>query len=52
MDLAPGGFLLTFSCSAAVDPKLFRQILSPPVESRRRVVLLDPLGPVPIIRSE
>jgi 23S rRNA (cytosine1962-C5)-methyltransferase len=43
--LAPGGFLLTFSCSAAVDPKLFRQILySAAVESGRRAVLLEPLA--------
>ena len=48
LHLAPGGFLLTFSCSAAVDPKLFRQILfAAAVESRRRVVLLDPLGAGP-----
>ncbi|HEX2463228.1 MAG TPA: class I SAM-dependent rRNA methyltransferase [Thermoanaerobaculia bacterium] len=48
MRLAPGGFLLTFSCSAAVDPKLFRQILfAAAVESQRRVVLLDSLGAGP-----
>ncbi len=48
MHLAPGGFLLTFSCSAAVDTKLFRQILyAAAVESRRRVVLLDPLAAGP-----
>jgi 23S rRNA (cytosine1962-C5)-methyltransferase len=48
LHLAPGGFLLTFSCSAAVDPKLFRQILyAAAVESGRRVVLLDPLGAGP-----
>jgi 23S rRNA (cytosine1962-C5)-methyltransferase len=42
---APGGFLLTFSCSAAVDSRLFRQILySAAVESGRRVVLLQPLA--------
>jgi 23S rRNA (cytosine1962-C5)-methyltransferase len=45
MRLAPGGFLLTFSCSAAVDVKLFRQILyAAAVESGRRVVLLRPLS--------
>jgi len=44
--LAPGGLLLTFSCSAAVDAKLFRQLLfSAAVEAERRVVLLAPLGP-------
>jgi 23S rRNA (cytosine1962-C5)-methyltransferase len=48
LHLAPGGFLLTFSCSAAVDPKLFRQILyAAAVESRRRVVLLEVLGAGP-----
>ena len=48
LHLAPGGFLLTFSCSAAVDTKLFRQILfAAAVESRRRVVLLDALGAGP-----
>ena len=48
LHLAPGGFLLTFSCSAAVDTKLFRQILySAAVESRRRVVLLAPLAAGP-----
>jgi 23S rRNA (cytosine1962-C5)-methyltransferase len=48
LHLAPGGFLLTFSCSAAVDPKLFRQILyAAAVESRRRVVLLEALGAGP-----
>jgi 23S rRNA (cytosine1962-C5)-methyltransferase len=48
LHLAPGGFLLTFSCSAAVDPKLFRQILyAAAVESGRRVVLLEALGAGP-----
>jgi 23S rRNA (cytosine1962-C5)-methyltransferase len=46
--LAPGGFLLTWSCSAAVDAKLFRQILfAAAVESGRRVVLLRPLAAGP-----
>jgi 23S rRNA (cytosine1962-C5)-methyltransferase len=46
--LAPGGFLLTFSCSAAVDSRLFRQILyAAAVESGRRVVLLEPLAAGP-----
>ncbi|NJL28787.1 MAG: hypothetical protein HC897_13290 [Thermoanaerobaculia bacterium] len=44
--LAPGGLLMTFSCSAAIEPRLFRQILfSAAVEAERRVVLLEPLGP-------
>ena len=43
--VAPGGFLLTFSCSAAVDTKLFRQILfSAALEAGRRVALLRPLS--------
>jgi 23S rRNA (cytosine1962-C5)-methyltransferase len=46
--LAPGGFLLTFTCSAAVDARLFRQILyAAAVESGRRVVLLRPLAAGP-----
>ena len=46
--LAPGGFLLTFSCSAAVDARLFRQILfAAAVEAKRRVVLLRPLAAGP-----
>jgi 23S rRNA (cytosine1962-C5)-methyltransferase len=46
--LAPGGLLLTFSCSAAVDAKLFRQILyAAAVESGRRAVLLEPLAAGP-----
>lgn len=44
--LAPGGLLMTFSCSATIDARLFRQILfSAAVEAERRVVLLEPLGP-------
>ncbi len=41
----PGGFFLTFSCSAAVDSKLFRQILfSAAVEAGVRLSLLRPLA--------
>jgi len=44
----PGGFLLSFSCSGAVDSKLFRQILfSAAVEARVRVRLLAPLAAAP-----
>jgi 23S rRNA (cytosine1962-C5)-methyltransferase len=44
----PGGFLLTFSCSGAVDSKLFRQILfSAAVEARVRVRMLAPLAAAP-----
>jgi 23S rRNA (cytosine1962-C5)-methyltransferase len=43
--LAPGGLLLTFSCSGAVDAKLFRQILfAAAVEAKVRVALLAPLA--------
>jgi 23S rRNA (cytosine1962-C5)-methyltransferase len=43
-----GGFLLTFSCSAAVDAKLFRQILfAAAVEAGARVSLLAPLAAAP-----
>lgn len=43
--VAPGGFFLTFSCSGAVDAKLFRQILfSATREARVRVQLLAPLA--------
>ncbi|MGH9465468.1 MAG: class I SAM-dependent rRNA methyltransferase [Thermoanaerobaculia bacterium] len=46
--LAPGGVLLTFSCSAAVDARLFRQILfAAAVEAERRVTLLRPLAAAP-----
>jgi 23S rRNA (cytosine1962-C5)-methyltransferase len=46
--LAPGGLLLTFSCSTAVDAKLFRQILfAAAVEARVRVALLAPLAAAP-----
>ncbi len=46
--LAPGGLLLTFSCSAAVDVRLFRQILfAAAQEAERRVALLRPLAAGP-----
>lgn len=46
--LAPGGLLFTFSCSGAVDTKLFRQILfSAAVEAGVRVALLEPLAAAP-----
>ena len=44
----PGGFLLTFSCSGAVDSKLFRQILfAAAMEAGVRVSLLEPLAAAP-----
>ncbi|HEX7180319.1 MAG TPA: class I SAM-dependent rRNA methyltransferase [Thermoanaerobaculia bacterium] len=46
--VAPGGFLLTFSCSGAVDAKLFRQIFfAAAVEAGVRVALLQPLAAAP-----
>lgn len=46
--VAPGGFFLTFSCSAAVDVKLFRQILfAAAVEAGVRLALLEPLAAAP-----
>ncbi len=43
--LAPGGLILTFSCSAAVDMRLFRQILfAAAIDAERRVTLLRPLA--------
>ncbi|HVT57723.1 MAG TPA: class I SAM-dependent rRNA methyltransferase [Thermoanaerobaculia bacterium] len=46
--LRAGGLLLTFSCSGAVDAKLFRQILfAAAVEARVRVALLSQLGAAP-----
>lgn len=46
--VAPGGFLLTFTCSGAVDAKLFRQILfAAAVEAGRRAALLTPLAAAP-----
>jgi 23S rRNA (cytosine1962-C5)-methyltransferase len=45
---APGGFLLTFTCSSLVDTKLFRQILfAAATEAHRRVRLLTPLAAAP-----
>jgi len=44
----PGGFLATFSCSGAIDPKLFRQIFfAAAAEAGVRVQLLAPLGAAP-----
>jgi 23S rRNA (cytosine1962-C5)-methyltransferase len=46
--VAPGGILLTFSCSGAVDTKLFRQIFfAAAVEAGVRVALLEPLAAAP-----
>jgi 23S rRNA (cytosine1962-C5)-methyltransferase len=46
--VAPGGFLLTFTCSGAVDAKLFRQVLfAAAVEAGRSVALLAPLAAAP-----
>ncbi|HEX2225054.1 MAG TPA: class I SAM-dependent rRNA methyltransferase, partial [Thermoanaerobaculia bacterium] len=46
--VAPGGFLLTFTCSGAVDAKLFRQILfAAAVEAGVDAALLAPLGAAP-----
>lgn len=46
--VAPGGFLLTFSCSGAMDTKLFRQVLfAAAVEAGVRVSLLQPLAAAP-----
>jgi 23S rRNA (cytosine1962-C5)-methyltransferase len=43
--LAPGGLLLTFTCSAGVDAKLFRQVLwAASRESAVDLQLLRPLG--------
>jgi 23S rRNA (cytosine1962-C5)-methyltransferase len=43
-----GGHLLTFSCSGAVDTKLFRQVLfAAAVEASVRVRLLQPLAAAP-----
>lgn len=45
---APGGYFLTFSCSAAVDTRLFRQILfSASREAQVRLQLLRPLAAAP-----
>lgn len=46
--LAPGGFLMTFSCSAAIDSRLFRQILfSAAAEAGVAVQLIEPLAAAP-----
>ncbi|HTQ79816.1 MAG TPA: class I SAM-dependent rRNA methyltransferase, partial [Thermoanaerobaculia bacterium] len=46
--LSPGGFLLTFTCSGAVDARLFRQILfAAAVEADVRLALLEPLSAAP-----
>ncbi len=46
--LEPGGILLTFTCSGAVDAKLFRQILfAAAVEAGVRLALLAPLAAAP-----
>jgi len=46
--LAPGGFLMTFSCSAAIDARLFRQILfAAAAEASVAVQLLEPLAAAP-----
>lgn len=46
--VSPGGFLLTFSCSGAIDTKLFRQIFfAAAVEAGVRVALLEPLAAAP-----
>lgn len=46
--LAPGGLLVTFSCSGAIDGKLFRQILFAAAdEARVRLRLLEPLAAAP-----
>jgi len=46
--LAPGGLFFTFSCSGAVDSKLFRQILfAAAVEAGVRLALLEPLAAAP-----
>lgn len=46
--LAPGGLLFTFSCSGAIDAKLFRQILfAAAVEANCDLALLQPLAAAP-----
>ncbi|MEM9291448.1 MAG: class I SAM-dependent rRNA methyltransferase [Acidobacteriota bacterium] len=43
--LAPGGLLLTFTCSSAIDSRLFRQILFAAArDAETRVQLLQPLS--------
>jgi len=44
----PGGFLLTFTCSGAIDAKLFRQILfAAATEAGVTAQLLQPLSAAP-----
>ncbi|MGE4188326.1 MAG: class I SAM-dependent rRNA methyltransferase [Thermoanaerobaculia bacterium] len=46
--LTPGGLLMTFSCSGAIDSKLFRQILfAAAVEARVDLALVEPLAAAP-----
>jgi 23S rRNA (cytosine1962-C5)-methyltransferase len=46
--VAHGGFLLTFTCSGAMDAKLFRQVLfAAAVEAGVRATLLAPLAAAP-----
>jgi 23S rRNA (cytosine1962-C5)-methyltransferase len=46
--VAPGGLLLTFSCSGAVDTRLFRQILfAAAAEADVDLALLEPLAAAP-----
>lgn len=46
--LARGGYLMTFSCSAAIDTKLFRQILfAAAAEAGVALQLLEPLSAAP-----
>ena len=46
--VAPGGFLLTFSCSGGIDARLFRQILFAAAgEAGVRATLLAPLAAAP-----
>lgn len=46
--VAPGGFFLTFTCSGAVDARLFRQILFAAAdEAGVRLCLLEPLAAAP-----
>jgi 23S rRNA (cytosine1962-C5)-methyltransferase len=46
--VAPGGFLLTFTCSGAVDARLFRQILfAAAAEAGVKASLLTPLAAAP-----
>ena len=46
--VAAGGFLLTFSCSGAIDAKLFRQVLfAAAIEAGVEALLLAPLAAAP-----